>query len=159
MDDETRGYLDQMRRELGGRFDALDGKSDAFTGHVDALDGKAGALDDKVGALDSKVAVLDGKVEALDGKVGTLDVKIDATRQELGEMIGEARREFGSLNEALRRDLETVVEGVDTSTKRIAFNTQSVERLRAQVNLRFAAVRADLAELQGIARRRRRPRR
>ncbi len=144
MDDETRVYLDRMQRGLGERFDVLDGKFDAFVGQVGALDGKVGALDGKVGALD-------GKVGALDGKVGALDVKIDVTRRELGEMIGEARRELGSLNEALRHDLRTVIEGVDTNTKRIGATTRSVETLRDQVNLRFAAVRADLAELQGVA--------
>ena len=113
MDDETRVYLDDMRRELSGRFDRLD-----------------------------------TKVASLDAKVGGLDVKVDGTR-----------REFGTLIEALRHDVQTVIEGVDMNTKKLAGHTQSLERLRDQMNLRFAVVRTDLAEIQGRAFRRRRPRR
>ena len=55
MDDETRGYFDEIRR------------------HLVTLDGKVTGLDGKVTTLDGKVTTLDGKVTPLDGKVAALD--------------------------------------------------------------------------------------
>lgn len=90
MDDETRAYFEEMRRDLSG----LRGEVAEFRGDVDR------------------------RFEAL-------DQKIDSRAEEI-------RRDFGVLSEALRRDLQTVIEGVDTNGKKITAHTRSIEVLRDQ---------------------------
>ena len=45
MDDETRAYLDEMRRELAGRFDAVDRRFDGVDQHFDGVDRRLEALE------------------------------------------------------------------------------------------------------------------
>ena len=70
MDEETRGYFDEIRSQLV----ILDGK-------VTTLDGKVTTLETKVGMLDGRVAALDRKIDSrvggleevvVDGETGTL---------------------------------------------------------------------------------------
>lgn len=124
MDDETRAYFEEMRRDLSG-------------------------LHAEVTGLRGEVTDFRGDV---DRRLEALDHKIDSRAEEI-------RRDFGALSEALRHDLQTVVEGVDTNGKKIAANTHSIEVLRDQMNTRFARVRVDLSELQRARSARRRPRR
>jgi hypothetical protein len=83
---------------------------------------------------------------------------LSGLRGEVAEFRGDVDRRF----EALRRDLQTVIEGVDTNGKKITAHTRSIEVLRDQMNTRFARVRVDLSVIQRHVagpRARRRPRR
>ena len=124
MDDETRAYFEDMRRDLSG-----------LRGEVT---GVRGELSDFRGEVDRRFEALDQKA--------------DSRAQEI-------RRDFGVLTEALRRDLQTVIEGVDDNTTKIAAHTRSIEVLRDQMNTRFARVRVDLSDMQRARPTRRRPRR
>ena len=124
MDDETRAYFEELRRDLSG-----------LRGEVT---GVRGELSDFRGEVDRRFEALDQKA--------------DSRAQEI-------RRDFGVLTEALRRDLQTVIEGVDHNTSKTAAHTHSIEVLRDQMNTRFARVRVDLSDMQRARPPRRRPRR
>lgn len=113
MDDETRTYFEEMRRDLSGLRGEVTGLRDELSDFRGDVDRRFEALDQKI---DSRAA--------------------------------EIRREFGVLSEASRRDLQTVIEGVDDNTKKLAAHTHSIDVLRVQMNTRFAGVRVDLAEIQ-----------
>ena len=130
MDDETRAYFEEMRRDLSG----LRGEVTDLRGEVTGLRGE---FSDFRGDVDRRFEALDDKIDS---------------RAE------EIRRDFGVLSEALRHDLQTVIEGVDNNTTKLAAHTHSMDVLRDQMNTRFARVRVDLAEIQRARPTRRRPR-
>lgn len=97
---------------------------------------------------------LRGKVSDLRGDV---DRRFDALDHKIDSRAEEIRRDFGALSEALRHDLQTVIEGVDSNTVKLAAHTHSIDVLRDQMNTRLARVRVDLSEIQRARSTRRRP--
>jgi hypothetical protein len=92
MDDETRGYFEEIRRQLV----TLDGK-------VSMLDGRVAALDRKI---DSRVGRLDAK---FDGKFTTFEGKFDRFRVDVLSPIETVRVMVAKNTEAiseLRHDVD-----------------------------------------------------
>jgi phage host-nuclease inhibitor protein Gam len=112
------------------------------------LDKALGIVRDDFAGLRGEVTGLRGEVTGLRGEVTDLRGEFVELRTEVRETAAETRRHFDVTAEALRHDIQVVAEGV-------ALNTEQIERLRTEMDSRFAAVdtafihvRRDIHELR-----------
>ncbi|MBI4638616.1 MAG: hypothetical protein HY727_19940 [Candidatus Rokubacteria bacterium] len=139
MDEETRAYLDDMRRDFGSRFDGvdsrlgvleekgdrLDHRFDVLDQRVDGLDSRLGALEQKVDGLDHRLGVVEQKVDGLDSRLGALEQKVDG----LDHRLGVVEQKVDGLDHRLGA-LEQKVDGLDS---RVGVLEQKVDRLDRRV--------------------------
>lgn len=146
MDDETRAYLDDMRRELMGRFDAndrrfetMDGRFDAIDGRFDAIDRRFETMDRRFDAIDGRFEIIDRRFETIDRRFETIDGRFDAVdgrfetvERRITAEAEETRRHFGVVAEFLRSDIKLLVDGLEV-------NSRATSVLRAEMHAEFQA--------------------
>ncbi|NNN05499.1 MAG: hypothetical protein HKL90_06330 [Elusimicrobia bacterium] len=59
----TKGDIESLRRDHGGRMGGLDGRMDKLDGRMDKLDGRMDKLDHRMDKLDQRVGVVEKKLD------------------------------------------------------------------------------------------------
>ena len=120
MDPETRAYLDDMRRELSGRFDGIDeflGGVDQRLGHVDQ---RVGEVDQRLGGVDQRLGGVDQQLQGVDRRFDGVDQRFDRIDRRFLALEAELRRHFDVLIEQIRHELQVVAKMVVANTESIA---------------------------------------
>ena len=148
MDDETRGYFEEIRRDLTG-----------MRGEIGEFRGEVGALRREVGTLRDEVGTLRDAVGTLRDEVGTLRAELTQFREETDarfagvdmRIVSEAtltRGEFGVIAEELQRRLGIVAETTLDNSRRLASVNTAIDHFRENVGLHLAEVRVAIADLR-----------
>jgi outer membrane murein-binding lipoprotein Lpp len=113
MDEELKEYLESMRAETRGEFEAMrheNAAAHADTRHqfevmTERLEGKIALVAEGVVGANERIDRLDAKVEHLGAKVEYLDTKVD-------HLAAEMKKEFGDVRSLIKftyTDLDTRV--------------------------------------------------
>ncbi|HET7874410.1 MAG TPA: hypothetical protein VFN71_02710 [Methylomirabilota bacterium] len=145
MDAETRAYLDEALTAMRRDFAGLRGEIMGLGGEVSGLGGEVRGLRGEVSGLGREVTVLGRDVHGLRGELGDVRGELGDLRAEVSEIAVETRRHFDVTAEALRHDIQIVVEGVVTANAAIE---RLGTELRAEMDSRFAAVRVAFVEVR-----------
>lgn len=105
MDEDTRAYFEEIRRELNARFDTVDGRFDAVDARFDAVDAR---ITSEVAAARRELGVLIEQVrhqlaivaETTIGhghRLTANEAAIDRLREDMGLQMAELRVAIGDL--------------------------------------------------------------
>ena len=129
VDPETRAYLDDMRQEMGRRFDGVDQRLDAMDLRFDGVDGRLDAMDERFDGVDQRFDAMDHRFEAMGRRFDEVDRQFVDVDRRFVQVDGGLRRHFGVLIESVRHEIQIVAEMV-------AANTESIVALRLRLDAR-----------------------
>ena len=134
MDEDTRAYFEEIRRELNARFDTVDGRFDAVDARFDEIDARFGAVDARFGGMDARFTGIDGRFDAVEARITS--------------EVAAARRELGVLIEQVRHQLAIVAETTIGHGHRLTANEAAIDRLREDMGLQMAELRVAITDLR-----------